>query len=216
LRRIFAPDGLVSVTKRSGGGGYHARVWMPLLGLFTGARLDELGRLTPADVIALGCPRIRIRQAKNSSSVREVPLHPRLVELGILDYVENIRKAGHSTLWPHMVSKSTKAADSEVLGRWFNRWLRETLLLPKTKVFHSFRHTFKDLCRNAKIPRDVHEALTGHAKQTIGDTYGTGFSIETKASDIARIIVDMDIGRPFPYGARAVAGKGTSGNNPGA
>ncbi|WP_296651692.1 site-specific integrase [Paraburkholderia sp.] len=213
LRRIFGPDGLVAVTKVSGGGGYYARVWLPLLALFTGARLDELGCLTPADVLVTGCPRICIRQAKNPSSVREVPLHPKLIELGWLDYVESIRKAGHATLWPHMASKSTKAADSEVLGRWFNRWLHDTLKLPASKVFHSFRHTFKDLCRNALIPRDVHQALTGHAKQTVGDTYGTGFSVETKASEIARIVVDMEIGRPLPYGVRSASGSDKKGKS---
>lgn len=200
LRHIFGQEGLPSVLKVSGGGGYHARVWLPLLALFTGARLDELGCLGPADVIDVGCPRICIRQAKNQSSVREVPLHPKLLELGWLEYVDGVRKAGHETLWPHMVSKSAKAADSEVLGRWFNRWLHTVLKLPATKVFHSFRHTFKDLCRNAGIPRDLHQALTGHAKQTVGDTYGTGFSIETKASEIARISLDIEIGRPLPWG----------------
>lgn len=46
LRRIFSRDGgLFSVTKKSGGGGYHARVWMPLVALYSGARLDELGSL---------------------------------------------------------------------------------------------------------------------------------------------------------------------------
>lgn len=212
LRQIFGQAGLPSVLKVSGGGGYHARVWLPLLALFTGARLDELGCLGPADVMDGGFPRICIRQAKNQSSVREVPLHPKVLELGWLEYVDGVRKAGHETLWPHMVSKSAKAADSEVLGRWFNRWLHTVLGLPATKVFHSFRHTFKDLCRNAGIPRDLHQALTGHAKQTVGDTYGTGFSIETKASEIARISVDIEIGRPLPWGASTALKEHNSDN----
>lgn len=212
LRQIFGQEGLASITKVSGGGGYHARVWLPLLALFTGARLDELGRLEPGDVIDAGCPRICIRQAKNQSSVREVPLHPKLLELGWLEYVEAVRKAGYKTLWPYMTSKSIKAADSEVLGRWFNRWLHTTIKLPATKVFHSFRHTFKDLCRNAGIPRDVHQALTGHSKQTVGDAYGTGFNIETKASEMARISLSLEIGRPLPWGASATLKESESDN----
>lgn len=214
LRLIFGPEGLVSITKASGGGGYHARAWLPLLALFTGARLDELGRLETGDIIDAGCPRICIRQAKNQSSVREVPLHPKLLELGWLEYVEGVRKAGYSTLWPYMTSKSAKAADSEVLGRWFNRWLHTVLKLPATKVFHSLRHTFKDLCRNAGIPRDVHQSLTGHSKQTVGDAYGTGFSIETKAAEIAKIGLSLEIGRPLPWGASATLKESDSGNGP--
>jgi integrase len=200
LSQIFGPSGLTAITKASGGGGYYTRVWLPFLAFFTGARLDELGRLQPGDVIGSDFPRIIIRQAKNQSSVREVPLHPKLIELGWLEYVEAVRKAGYETLWPHMTSKSTKTPDSEILGRWFNRWLHTTLKLPSTKVFHSFRHTFKDLCRNSLIPRDVHQALTGHAKQTVGDTYGTGFSIETKAAELAKINLGIEFGRPLPWG----------------
>lgn len=200
LSQIFGPNGLAAITKTAGGGGYHARVWLPLLAVFSGARLDELGRLQPGDVLGGDYPRITIRQAKNQSSVREVPLHPKLIELGWLEYVEAISKAGYETLWPQMTSKSAKTPDSEILGRWFNRWLHATLKLPSTKVFHSFRHTFKDLCRNALIPRDVHQALTGHAKQTVGDTYGTGFRIETKAAELAKIDLGLEFGRPLPWG----------------
>jgi hypothetical protein len=30
-------------------------------------------------------------------------------------------------------------------------------------VFHSFRHSFKDACRRAAIPEEIHDAITRHS-----------------------------------------------------
>jgi integrase len=73
--------------------------------------------------------------------------------------------------------------------------------MPSTVVFHSFRHTFKDMCRDALIPRDIHQALTGHAKQTVGDTYGKGYSLEVKLDQMKNIKLDLAIPRPASYGS---------------
>lgn len=203
LTRIFSKgEGLFTVTKASGGGGYHARVWMPLLSLYSGARIDEIGSLSVSDILREPVPYLHIRRGKNQSSVREVPIHPKLIELGFLDYVAAIRKAGHESLWPFLRTESDTANPSETLGKWFNRFIHEKLGMPSTVVFHSFRHTFKDMCRDALIPRDIHQALTGHAKQTVGDSYGKGHSLEVKLVQMKKIKLDLDIPEPAPYGSR--------------
>lgn len=202
LQRIFAADGVFALTTGAGGGGYHARVWMPLMALYSGARLDEIGNLHVAHIHRQPVPHFRITRAKNASSLRDVPLHPRLIELGFLDYVDAVKAAGHESLWPLLRSASEKAHPSEVLGKWFNRFLRETLALPRSKVFHSFRHTFKDFCRNALISRDLHDALTGHARSGVSDSYGSGYALEVKAAEIAKIAPEVEIPRPAPFGVR--------------
>lgn len=207
IKRIFSRDeGLFSpkISSRSGGGGYHARVWISLLSFLSGARLDEIGRLTPTDIELEPVPYFRIRRGKNQSSVRDVPLHPKLIELGFLDYVTAIRAAGHTSLWPNLKTRSDVFSNSEVLGKWFNRFIHETLKMPASVVFHSFRHTFKDMCRDALIPRDLHHALTGHMKsdddrKNVGDDYGKGFSLETKFKQISRIEPGLNLPKPSPY-----------------
>jgi integrase len=204
LQRIFSTDeGVFSVHRQAGGGGYHARVWIPMLALLTGARLDEIGSLTVADILIEPVPHLCIRKGKTQSSVRDVPLHPTLIQLGFLKYVSAIQAAGHTSLWPALVSNSEKSKDSEVLGKWFNRFIHDTLKMPATVVFHSFRHTFKDLCRDALIPRDLHHALTGHAsdkdEKNVGDDYGKGFSLETKLSQIKKIKFPFKLPMPEPY-----------------
>lgn len=205
LTRIFSEnEGLFSkpVAKVSGGGGYHARVWMSLLALYSGARIDEIGSLLVTDIYREPVPYLHIRRGKNQPSVRDVPLHPNLIALGFLDYVDEMLKAGYKSLWPFLRTKSEIANPSEVLGKWFNRFVHEKLGMPSTVVFHSFRHTFKDMCRDALIPRDIHQALTGHAKETVGDTYGKGFSLEVKLAELSKIVLDIAFPKPTPYNAR--------------
>ncbi|MEW6384744.1 MAG: site-specific integrase, partial [Pseudomonadota bacterium] len=207
LKQIFSDTkGLYGITSDVGGGGYHARLWIPLLALYSGARLDEIGSLTIADVLSEPVPHFRIRRGKNQMSVREVPLHPKLIELGFLEYVEANRKAGHTSLWPKMRTRAKNTNNSEVLGKWFNRFIHETLKMPRSVVFHSFRHAFKDMCRDALIPRDLHHALTGHAKggdgrASVGDSYGKGYSLETKLAQIKKIKIGLTLSKPKPYGS---------------
>jgi hypothetical protein len=49
----------------------------------------------------------------------------------------------------------------------------------KDRVFHSFRHGFKDALRTARISEDVNDALTGHAG---GSSIARGYG----AKDIVR------------------------------
>jgi integrase len=209
LKRIFSSEeGVVSpqVVKLQGGGGYYARVWLPAIALLSGARLDEIGSLTVHDVIAGPIPHFKVRRGKTHSSVREVPLHPELIRIGFLQYVDAIKKAGHQSLWPDMKSGSQKTKNSEVLGKWFNNYLHKALKLPSTVVFHSFRHTFKDFCRDALIPREIHHAISGHEdseQQNVGDTYGLGFSIGTKHKEISKIKLGFELPTPRVYTAKA-------------
>ena len=86
--------------ERPRGGAGEAAYWLPLLGLYSGTRLEELGGLMVADVaLEDGVHYLRIddnaaRRVKTKSSRRRVPLHPVWIELGFLRYVERLRAAG--------------------------------------------------------------------------------------------------------------------------
>ncbi len=198
LQRIFSADGVFSASSR-GGGGYHARVWIPILALYTGMRLDEICSLTVDDVLTSPVAHLVVRQGKTQSSVRKVPLHPELVSLGFLPYVASLRQAGKKSLWPELKGKNAQGVDSRVAGKAFTN-MKQRLGLPVNVVFHSFRHTFKDVCRNALISREIHHALTGHEMGTsVGDTYGDGFSIAVLAEQVGKITVGVSIPAPLPY-----------------
>jgi integrase len=177
--------------------------WLFLFGLCTGGRLEELGQILVPDVKqADGVWYIDVtahvssdrgnselapsKRVKTASSVRVIPLHPKLVEMGFVDYILRLRAAKTVKLFedlrPDSLSVQTKEA-----SRLAARVIDKAVSTDPRIVFHSFRHTFKDLCRNAGIPKDVHDQLTGHAPADVGGSYGLGHAIVMLADHMRRI-----------------------------
>ncbi len=198
LAAIFG-TGVYCAGERPAGGGGEAAFWLPLLGLLSGARQGELAALRIADLAQdpeSGIWHFDIgtaggRSIKTASSRRKVPLHPELERIGLLRYRQGLLDAGaglDAPLWPH-VEADTVGRQNGPWSKWFNRYLRvKAGVADRTKVFHSFRHTFKDAARNSGLREDVHDALTGHAGAGgVGRSYGQGFGLPALAEQVARI-----------------------------
>lgn len=199
LELIFSSEGIFTKNRRmTGGGGQVTRGWFTLLGYTTGARIDEIGELTADSVrVENKIPYIRISSGKNDNSVRDIPLHPEIIKLGFLDYIDEIKKSGHTNIWPNLITESEDNSKSAVFSKWFNRYIRNNLNIPSSKVFHSFRHNFVDICRNSGTPEDLRKSITGHISQDVGDTYGSGFSLETKYQAINNLKFTLNISSLF-------------------
>ena len=192
LRKIFLLSPVYRFGDRPKGGAGEAAYWLPLLALFTGARLEELGQLRLADIREeKGIHYLDInlddgKSIKNSGSIRKVPLHPKLVELGLKEEVQRLKMAGEKYLFPRLPHARSQC--TAPYSKWVNRYISTTCgIIDSRKVFHSFRHTFKDACRRANIPRDVHDAITGHADSAVSSQYGLGFPIEILYDAVCKI-----------------------------
>jgi integrase len=201
LRTLFSST-IFTQGHRPVGGKGEAAFWLPLMALFTGARLNELAPLTAADVItdpATDIVAINIkedreqgRRLKTAGSARLVPIHPELTRIGFLKFVDWIRLAGHEArLFPLLVPGS-KGGFGEAWSNWFGQYKRRLGIKNKASVFHSFRHGFKDAARAARVSEDLHDALTGHAGSSVGRTYGAKdmvrrFGLETLADAVNKI-----------------------------
>lgn len=156
--------------------GHDAAYWVPLLGLFTGARLGELCQLTPDDVHTTeGIPAITItddgaaQRVKTAAGKRTIPIHPELIRLGFLNYVQRVKAQGAASLWPRMSMRRDKASD--YFGRWFLLH-REAVGLAGAggASFHYFRHSVRPLMRRAGITPAMMDLITGHETPgSIGD-----------------------------------------------
>jgi hypothetical protein len=68
------------------------------------------------------------------------------------------------------------------------RWLRSLGITDARKVAnHSWRHRFKDVCRDAEVPKDVHDRLTGHGEGDVSGAYGSGHALRTLAQAIGKL-----------------------------
>lgn len=169
-----------------------AAYWLPLLALYTGARLEELGQLRIEDVQTLqDVPFLFLRPEAGSIKTgeeRRVPLHPEVLRLGFLEYIEKVKQKGELVVFP-LLDVSSRGKRTVMWGKWYGRYLRETLKIEDPRItFHSFRHTFKDACREAGITEEVHDALTGHKRGNVGRSYGgDGFPLGVLAEAVKKI-----------------------------
>ena len=165
LNRIFEPVGYAEFMSAPD------YKWLPLLGLYTGARLGELASLQVRHVKRTdGIWWLDITEGKNSNSIRKVPLHAVVERSGFLDYVEEVRAAGIADskgvklLFPHLVKG--KNGYSKNMTRRFGEWLDKIGLKDSRKVFHSFRGTFISWMSDARVHPAMLMALVGHYEQT--------------------------------------------------
>jgi integrase len=158
------------------------RYWGPLVALFQGMRRGEIAQLHVADVEELdGAMVIRVRpsadgkRVKSAAGRRVLPVHPELVKLGFLSYVDRQREAGHKQLFPNEVpNKSGHWGDS--MGKWFSRHVEELGFEGVKLGMHSFRHNFEDALRAAGLHgTPLGQELAGRAKQDrVSGGYGSG------------------------------------------
>lgn len=186
-------------------GGYGEAVyWMPLLALFMGARREEIGQLRVQDVKPVAyiddddkrqevwCIDITDtpdddalpNQIKNEASNRLVPLHPKLIELGFIDYVSKLPDQT-GRVFPGLKAVGIGKKLTDKVGQWFSRYKQDCGIEDKAKVFHSFRHTWKTHAVDAGIPERVCRQFQGHEGKDAADKYGAAPSMRVMVAAIA-------------------------------
>ena len=152
--------------------------WLPLLGLYTGARLNELSQLYRSDIIVVNgidCLHIQAVNAgqrlKSPSSERLIPIHSKLKALGFLDFVSSPKEKSKLRLFPEL-SYHKHHGYSATPSKWFARHRALTGLSESTekKDFHSFRHTLADDLKQQGVAESHIAGILGHS--TGGITFG--------------------------------------------
>jgi integrase len=212
LRRLFNGSECASFAADPA---LHGRYWLPLIGLYTGARVNEVCQINPqcdirqdpetgiwffdiTDESATAAD--VVKSVKNELSKRAVPIHSKLLALGLLAYVARIRTQGASLLFPEFAPSKGKASGEA--EKWFRRHL-EVLGLrdvtPKARLvgFHAFRFTLVHQAEVIHEPRV--DAITGHAREgetKVGQGYRKGTPLPIKQQILERFIFDIDPARP--------------------
>ncbi|MCG5240962.1 DUF6538 domain-containing protein [Azospirillum doebereinerae] len=168
---------------------WNERYWIPLIGFYTGARVEEIGQLCLTDirdedgVIYFQLDTYSEGQSlKNAPSRRKIPIRTELIDLGFLDYVEVLRQRGEDRVFPGLSDRDGKL--SQGFSQWFGRFLTRLKITDPSKVFHSFRHNFEDVCRRPNrdgvmLNERLLDRLTGHATPGMSTRYGLGFDLLT-------------------------------------
>jgi len=130
--------------------------WVPLIGLYTGARLNEICQLSVKDVYQdVESQRwvfdfnedddeiVENKSIKREYHKRKVPIHQTLLDLDFLEYWKLISKKS-KRLFPELLYTRDENKYGAAISKWFGRTYTNkrncNITTPKTS-FHSFRHT---------------------------------------------------------------------------
>ncbi|MFA4495439.1 site-specific integrase, partial [Xanthomonas perforans] len=182
LQTIFDPETFIPWAKKP------QYWWAPMIGLYTGARVNEVCQLKLTDIVeerGVWCisfqktldqdlaadpkRRRRSRQSmKGAGCMRIVPIAKPLLEAGFLEFVEDMKATGHPRLFP-LLSAGVNRKTGETNARYsqqfvvdFGRYLK-TLGFEKGIGFHAFRHTLATELDAIDVPEKEIALVTGHS-----------------------------------------------------
>jgi integrase len=182
LNCIYAGN-LYTAGYRPAGQSVDAAYWLPILGPFVGARIEELCQMRIEDVQRVNgvwclrlCDLDVNQELKNPNSFRRVPLHEVVIKSGFLLYAAQMANAGHERVFPTLTNDNTNGIYSNAVGKWYGRYLESIGLTDHRLDYHSYRYTFRQQCSLCGVDNEVRDALTGHwvGKSDSGRTYMKG------------------------------------------
>ena len=179
-----------------------AHWWLLPLALFTGCRAGELLQLRLADISMVDEvltaniveDKATGQRVKTASSLRSIPLHPRLIELGFKDYLDSLKAAGADRVLSGFSLGSVKPGASA--SKWFDRYRQSFLpdFKAQRKTLHSTRGTFYSAAYNdAGMQTRFLKQLVGHSEEDelgSGTHYNKGASMPKLFSEIEKVRYD--------------------------
>lgn len=192
------------------------RFWLPLVLLFTGARLGEICQIELSDITVrhgVLCFSITTedddedaaqkraparKQLKTEASKRMVPVHPELLRIGIEQRISELRAQGASHLFPS--AKRHTDGKFHTMSKWSNRWLVKCGVKKSRKiVMHSFRHSFRDALREAELLPALERGLGGWASRDTAEIYGSGASVRLLSKAMNSVAYSgLDLSHLYP------------------
>src|SRR5688572_339120 len=142
------------------------RFWMPWVALYTAGRLEEVAKLTRDSLQQEdGVWFLHIEGTKTERSVRDVPVHDHLIQLGFLEFAQKQQ----DRLFPEY--EDTKEGAKQ-FSKFFGRYMDKLHLSDPTISFHSLRHSWIGRAKKTSIPRDAWQQMSAHQdEKNVGDDY---------------------------------------------
>ncbi|MEK8080612.1 tyrosine-type recombinase/integrase [Pseudomonas sp. XK-1] len=182
-RKAFSKQEIEALHRKSVEKGSTALAQLIQFAAYTGARLEEIGRIKPEHTIfdSSGEPvGFKITESKTEAGVRDIPLHPALVHL----FRELSAKASENDgyLFPGGQNKYGNRLDG--LSKQFGRLKSKDF--GKDHTFHSIRHSVTTLLHQEGVSIEVLPYILGHETGAFSlAQYSKGPSFEQKAQAIA-------------------------------
>ena len=152
------------------------------LGLFTGARINEICSLTVADVQN---DAFMIRDGKTEAATRAIPIHPAITSI-----VERriTGKSATTYLFNELTPGGPGGKMSWNVTKRFTAYRRSVGCPDGETNFHSLRRTFATALEQAGVMQNVAEELLGHKKQGMSfGLYSEGVGFDPLRDAVERV-----------------------------
>lgn len=175
----FEPSDVVLLLRGAEAKGDQSLVDLIRLGMYTGARIEELCSLR---VEYCSSSVLRITDSKTEAGLREVPVHS-----AIREHVARLIEESADGFLLSGLKATQYGERSGAVGKRFGR-LKKRLGYSEKHVFHSIRKTVVTLFENAGVRENLAADIVGHDKPNI--TYGVysgGHTLEEKRQAVELI-----------------------------
>lgn len=158
--------------------------YVTMIAAYSGMRIKEITQLHKEDIVlkdGIYCFNINTNDGKTTktkNSIRFVPIHSKLIDLGLLEYV-NSKKSGN-------IFKVSNKDFSEIFRSQIQR---KFIYKDSKKTFYSFRHYFIDYLVQREVEANLIAQIVGHEKQykILLNTYAKPINANTLRSKVEMV-----------------------------
>ena len=145
----------------------NAMAWIPLVGLFSGMRSNEICQMRASDVQRKeGIWFFNVsddttgQSLKTKAATRIVPIHSQLVRCGFLDYVQALPRGGQ--LFPALKPGGPDGKYNHYFAKRFTEYRRKCGVTAPRTSFHSFRKNVAQALKDKRATAAEIAELIGH------------------------------------------------------
>ncbi len=163
--------------------------YVTMIAAYSGMRIKEITQLHKEDIVlkdGIYCFNINTNDGKTTktkNSIRFVPIHSKLIDLGLLEYV-NSKKSGN-------IFKVSNKDFSEIFRSQIQRKFIDK---DSKKTFYSFRHYFIDYLVQREVEANLIAQIVGHEKQykILLNTYAKPINANTLKAKVEMVSYDNE------------------------
>lgn len=181
--------------------------WLPLFLLWTGARPEEIAQLLVSDFVQdedtgewvmtitdegthpIKGKRSLKTEKKSESGRRTFQVPDNLIELGLLDYLDELKREGEEALFPRLTVKNKRGHLIPSIADWWGPYIRAkgVVLVGKgRRPLRDFRQSWATAARQSEMPEDAMSYLMGHSNSQAPMTRRYG-KLDPRGSWMAKV-----------------------------
>ena len=167
--------------------------WPPLISLFAGTRRREVAQLLLSDfyvkddiqAMSINILEDEDKSVKSAAAIRVIPVHPELINLGLLDYLQDVKALGLGPeVFPGIGTNSDGEKGNAIGNFWREHMKKVGLFNSRSPTFHSFRSTALQELKDRGVEWEMRCQLAGHEIDHVSEGYNPNkFSLQRLMED---------------------------------